>query len=103
MGANGRPPFVEFHEGNTDIYFVTGGTGTLMTGGEIVGREPIPNRPGEERGPSIKNGKGYALQTGDVVNMPPSTPHQSIPDAAGFSYLLVKVNVNTYPWAIIAK
>lgn len=101
MGANGQPPGVEFHEGNTDIYFFVAGTGTLMTGGEIVNKEAIPGRPGEFRGPSIRNGRGFKVKAGDVVNMPPSTPHQSLPDPGGFSYILVKVNVGTYPWSIV--
>jgi hypothetical protein len=38
-----------------------------------------------------------------VINMPPNTPHQSIPDPKGFSYMLIKVNVGQYPWALIEK
>ena len=34
--------------------------------------------------------------------MPPSTPHQSIPDPGGVSYMLVKVNTGVYPWSLIA-
>ncbi|HTS50907.1 MAG TPA: hypothetical protein VMH05_23335 [Bryobacteraceae bacterium] len=103
MGKNGQPPGVEFHTGNTDIYFVVGGSATLMTEGEIENREPIPNRPGEERGTLIKNGKGYKMQRGDVVNMPPQVPHQSLPGPAGFTYMLIKVNTGTYPWSLIEK
>jgi mannose-6-phosphate isomerase-like protein (cupin superfamily) len=101
MGADGQPPGVEFHEGNTDIYFIVAGSGTVMTGGEIVSRELIPSRPGEYRGTSIRNGHGYKVKAGDVINMPPSTPHQSLPDPGGFSYILVKVNVGAYPWSIV--
>jgi hypothetical protein len=42
---------------------------SARTGGEIVNREPIPNRPGEERGTVIKNGQGYKMKVGDVVNI----------------------------------
>jgi mannose-6-phosphate isomerase-like protein (cupin superfamily) len=103
MGANGLPPGVEFHQANTDIYFIMAGTGTVMTEGTIENREPIPGRPGEDRGTLIKNGRGLKVKTGDVINMPPNTPHQSIPDPKGFSYMLVKVNVGQYPWALIDK
>jgi mannose-6-phosphate isomerase-like protein (cupin superfamily) len=75
MGKNGQPPGVEFHQGNTDIYFVIGGSATVITGGDIENRERIPNRPGEDRGTLIKNGKGYRMKAGDVLNMPPSVPH----------------------------
>jgi mannose-6-phosphate isomerase-like protein (cupin superfamily) len=103
MGANGLPPGVEYHQANTDIYFIVGGTGTVMTEGVIENREPIPGRPGEERGTLIKNGRGFKVKAGDVINMPPNTPHQSVPDSEGFSYMLVKVNVGQYPWALIDK
>lgn len=103
MGKNGQPPGVEFHGGNTDIYFVIGGSATLMTGGEIKNREHIPNRPLEERGTLVENGKGYKMQAGDVLNMPPSVPHQSLPDPAGYTYMLIKVNTGTYPWALAEK
>jgi mannose-6-phosphate isomerase-like protein (cupin superfamily) len=101
MGANGQPPGVEYHGGNTDIYFIIAGTGTVMTDGTIENREPIPNRPLEERGTLIRNGVGYKVKAGDVINMPPNTPHQSIPDAGGFTYMLIKVNTGRYPWELI--
>ena len=103
MGANGMPPGVEYHQANTDIYFIVAGTGTVMTEGTIENREPIPGRPGEDRGTLIKNGRGLKVKAGDVINMPPNTPHQSIPDPKGFSYMLIKVNVGQYPWALIEK
>ena len=55
------------------------------------------------RGTLIKNGKGYKMHRGDVVNMPPQVPHQSLPDPAGFTYMLIKVNTGTYPWPLIEK
>jgi mannose-6-phosphate isomerase-like protein (cupin superfamily) len=103
MGAHGTAPGVEYHQANTDIYFIIGGTGTVMTEGTIENREPIPGRPGEDRGTLIKNGRGFKVKSGDVINMPPNTPHQSIPDPKGFSYMLIKVNVGQYPWALIEK
>src|SRR5262245_6368262 len=103
MGANGLPPGVEYHQANTDIYFIVAGTGTVMTEGTIENREPIPGRPGEDRGALIRNGRGLKVKAGDVINMPPNTPHQSIPDPKGFSYMLVKVNVGQYPWELIEK
>ena len=74
-----------------------------MTEGTIENREPFPNRPGETRGTLITGGRGYKVKAGDVINMPPSTPHQSLPDPGGFTYLLVKVNVGMYPWSLIDK
>jgi hypothetical protein len=51
----------------------------------IEHREPIPNRPGEERGTLITGGRPFKVKAGDVINMPPNTPHQSLPDPGGFS------------------
>jgi mannose-6-phosphate isomerase-like protein (cupin superfamily) len=103
MGASGRPPGVEFHQGNTDIYFVIAGSATLMTEGTIENREPIPNRPGEERGTVITGGKGYPLRPGDVFNMPPEIAHQSLPDPGGYTYILIKVNTGHYPWSLAER
>jgi mannose-6-phosphate isomerase-like protein (cupin superfamily) len=99
MGADGTPPGVEYHPGTTDVYFVVAGTATLMTGGEIQNRRPVAGRQGEENGTRIRNGTGYHMAAGDVVNMPPLVPHQSLPDPGGYSYLLIKVNTGVYPWA----
>ena len=41
------------------------------------------------------------MKAGDVINMPPNTAHQSIPDPGGFSYMLIKVNTGKYPWELI--
>jgi len=102
LGANGQPPAVEFHGGTYDIYFIVAGTGTVMTGGTIENRRKVADRPGEDQGTSIAGGKPLRVKAGDVINMPPSTPHQSLPDANGFSYMLVKVNTGSYPWALIS-
>jgi mannose-6-phosphate isomerase-like protein (cupin superfamily) len=102
LGANGQPPAVEFHEGTYDIYFIVAGTGTVMTGGTIENRRKVADRPGEDQGTSIAGGKPLRVKAGDVINMPPSTPHQSLPDPGGFSYMLVKINTGSYPWALIS-
>ena len=100
---DGSPPAVEFHEANTDVYFVIGGTATLATGGEIQNRKPSTGRPGEENGTLITGGSRFPMQPGDVVNMPPLTPHQSLPSADGYTYFLVKVNTEHYPWELAGE
>lgn len=98
VGKDGSPPAVEFHEANTDVYFVIGGNATLATGGEIQNRKPSPGRPGEQNGTLITGGDRFPMAAGDVVNMPPLTPHQSLPGPNGYTYMLVKVNTEHYPW-----
>jgi mannose-6-phosphate isomerase-like protein (cupin superfamily) len=102
LGTNGQPPSVEFHAGTYDIYFIVAGAATVMTGGTIENRRQVADKPGEEQGTLIAGGTPLRVKAGDVINMPPSTPHQSIPDPGGFSYMLLKVNTGVYPWSLIA-
>jgi mannose-6-phosphate isomerase-like protein (cupin superfamily) len=94
----GQAASAEQHEGVTDVYFVVGGSGTVTVGGELDNRRTA--RPGEFLGP-IKGGKAFKLQTGDILNIPPNTPHGTVPDAGGMTYILMKVNVGLYPWSLI--
>src|SRR5262245_867728 len=88
----------EYHEGATDVYIVVAGSGTVTVGGEI---DPIRiARPGELQGP-IKGGKAFHLKAGDILNIPPSTAHATLPDPGGMTYVLQKINVGLYPWSLI--
>jgi mannose-6-phosphate isomerase-like protein (cupin superfamily) len=95
-------PAAEQHEGVTDLYIVLGGAGTLTVGGEIADRKMIPNRPGEYTGGAIKGGRSFRLKTGDIVDVPPNTPHASQGDEGGLTYMLIKVNVGLYPWSLVS-
>ncbi len=97
-----RPPSAERHEGVTDFYVIVAGSGTLVVGGEIEGQETVPNRPGEYRGQPIRGGHNYRVKAGDMISIPPDTPHLSQPDPGGLTYMLVKINVGRYPWSLIA-
>jgi mannose-6-phosphate isomerase-like protein (cupin superfamily) len=90
---------VEYHEGVTDVYLIVGGSTTLVIGGEIEGPIPVPNQMGEWRGKSIKGGQTYKLKAGDILTIPPTIPHHTFADPGGFTYMLLKINVNMYPWA----
>jgi mannose-6-phosphate isomerase-like protein (cupin superfamily) len=93
-----QAPSAEQHEGVTDVYFVVGGSGTVTVGGEIENRRI--SRPGEFLGP-IRGGKPFKLQAGDILNIPPNTPHATIADADGMTYVLMKINIGLYPWSLI--
>jgi len=96
-------PFAEFHEGCSDIYFIVGGSATLTIGGEVENPRQIANMPGEFQGSGVKGGRDYHVTAGDILNIPPATPHLASPDAGGVSYMLIKINVGMYPWSMIAK
>jgi mannose-6-phosphate isomerase-like protein (cupin superfamily) len=89
----------EQHEGVTDVYFITGGSGTVTVGGEIPNRRVV--RPGEYSGDPIKGGQAFKLQAGDILNIPPNAPHATMADASGMTYVLMKVNVGLYPWSLV--
>jgi mannose-6-phosphate isomerase-like protein (cupin superfamily) len=92
----------EQHEGVTDLYVILGGSGTLTVGGEIANRQVIPNRPGEYTGRPITGGRAIALKPGDIVDVPPNTPHATVAAAGGVTYMLIKINVGLYPWSLVS-
>jgi mannose-6-phosphate isomerase-like protein (cupin superfamily) len=91
-------PNAEQHEGVTDVYFVTGGSGTVFVGGEIENKRI--SRPGEFLG-AAKGGKPFKLTAGSILNIPPNMVHTTVPDPGGMTYVLMKVNVGIYPWSLI--
>ena len=93
-------PGVEIHEGVTDIYYIVGGSGTVVVGGDVENKRI--SRPGEYGGNLKGGGKPFKLKAGDILNIPPNTAHATIPDPAeGMTYVLLKVNVGLYPWSLI--
>ncbi|MGH9667686.1 MAG: AraC family ligand binding domain-containing protein, partial [Bryobacteraceae bacterium] len=70
---------------------VESGEATLVVGGEVV--DPKTEGPGEIRGPSIRNGTKFHLSAGDVIHIPPKTPHQFfLAPGKQITYFVVKVN-----------
>ncbi len=71
------------HSQITEVYHVISGSGTLVTGGMLKDPKEIPandevvtifNGPSTE-GSSIQNGVSRKIGPGDVVIIPPNTPH----------------------------
>ena len=76
----------ELHEHYADIFFVVDGEATLTSGGTMV--DPKTTEPGEVRGSAVSGGVEQKLGKGDVVHIPPNTPHQlSIPKGKSFHLL----------------
>lgn len=95
----------EMHAGAYDFYVITGGTGEMIVGGKIANRQNLQDKdgiiPGEYRGQPIEGGQTFKVKPGDWLLIPPDTPHQPKPDPGGFSYMIMKINVGSYPWALI--
>ena len=94
----GQPPLAELHEGVTDVYFIVGGEGELIVGGEM--QDVREARTGEQIG-TMTTGRRIPVTKGSIVNIPPNTSHATVPGPGGLQYVLQKVNVGMYPWSLI--
>ncbi len=79
---------VEVHEKETDIFYVTGGEATFVTGGKMIGGKV--SRPNQLLGTDIQGGETHHLTRGDVVVIPAGTPHwfKQVPQSV--QYFVVK-------------
>jgi len=83
------PGEVEIHDHETDIFYVTAGEATFVTGGTIVGAKQTA--PGQTRGTDLRGGQSISLKKGDVVTIPAGVPHWFKSVSPSISYLTVKV------------
>jgi mannose-6-phosphate isomerase-like protein (cupin superfamily) len=89
------------HSQITEIYHVIEGTGTLVTGGTLENPTPAPadsptvtllNGPSTNGG-AIRNGVSRTIGPGDVVVIPPNTPHWfSDVSSSQIVYLILRVD-----------
>jgi mannose-6-phosphate isomerase-like protein (cupin superfamily) len=66
----------EVHAHYDDIFVVTEGTATLVTGGSVL--DPKTDNEGETKGSSVQNGTSQPITKGDIVHVTARTPHQLI-------------------------
>jgi mannose-6-phosphate isomerase-like protein (cupin superfamily) len=79
----------ELHEKQTDIYYVADGEGTFVTGGTLMADKVVS--PGQHQGSGIEGGDVRHLSKGDVVVIPPNTPHWFKDVPHFINYFLIKV------------
>lgn len=80
----------EVHAHWDDIFYVTGGSATLITGGQVLHAKTSSD--GETKGSGIEGGVRRTLHKGDVVHIPAGTPHQLlIPPGTTYSSVVIKV------------
>jgi len=82
------PGLAEVHLYETDVIHVLKGSSTLVVGGSLI--DPKETAFGEVRGKGIVGGTSYALKAGDVMVVPPHTPHWFKDVTAPFLYYTVK-------------
>ena len=80
---------VEWHETQVDVIMVQSGSATLVVGGTMLNGETVA--PHEKRNGTIEGGARVKLSAGDIVRIPPRTPHQLVLDGAKeFDYIVIK-------------
>ncbi|MBI4474994.1 MAG: AraC family ligand binding domain-containing protein [Acidobacteria bacterium] len=88
------------HDFVSEVYYVIDGSGTLVTGHDIVGwkRRPSTNEnvrmlngPGGD-GTSIRNAATHQLKAGDVIIIPAGVGHQFTQIDDHIRYLMVRVD-----------
>jgi len=80
----------ELHETEADLMVIVSGKGELIVGGTM--RDGKTTAAGEVRGPSIDGGMHQKLSPGDIIHVPPKTPHQVLLDpGAQITYFVLKV------------
>jgi mannose-6-phosphate isomerase-like protein (cupin superfamily) len=89
-GRRVAPGEVEIHEKDTDVFYVTEGSATFVTGGTADGQHTVS--PGEIRAPKIVGGEEHHLNKGDVIVIPSGVPHQFTSVNDTFLYFVVKVS-----------
>jgi mannose-6-phosphate isomerase-like protein (cupin superfamily) len=85
--ASGR---AEVHAHYDDVFVVTEGNATLITGGTVI--DGKTENDGETKGIGILNGKSQVIATGDIVHIPAGMPHQiMVADGEVYGAIVIKV------------
>jgi mannose-6-phosphate isomerase-like protein (cupin superfamily) len=93
-----RPDSVAEHDLVSEVYHIIEGTGTLVTGPDIVNMQRRPatletvrlfNGPGNN-GSSIRNGVTHQLKPGDVMVIPAGTGHWFTKIDDHITYLMIR-------------
>jgi mannose-6-phosphate isomerase-like protein (cupin superfamily) len=96
------PGGVAVHFKVTEVYHVTDGAATLVTGGTVVNPKMRPadalsvrleDGPGES-GTSIEGGVSQRIRAGDVVIIPAGTPHWFSNIEGSITYVVVRFDPN---------
>jgi hypothetical protein len=76
------------HAASLDIWLVSAGSATAVTGGHLVDGKKRPNSD-DEAGTAIMGGVEQPLKAGDVIYVPPGIPH-GFKDIQGFRAFLIR-------------
>jgi mannose-6-phosphate isomerase-like protein (cupin superfamily) len=89
----GEPQYAIVHPFSTEIYYIVEGSGSLVTGGALE----MPLAPSADadvvRSRAIKDGMIRKIARGDVIVVPPGTPHWFSAIDGTITYLESRVRV----------
>ena len=96
----GAPVGAIMHEHITEVYYVVSGSGTLLTGGTVVGAKPTPADSEIVKvavGPSVqgtfeKPAQRRRVSQGDMVIIPPGVYHGFDEVTTGIEYVSVRTD-----------
>jgi mannose-6-phosphate isomerase-like protein (cupin superfamily) len=78
------------HANSLDIWLVSAGSATAVTGGQLLDMKKRPNSD-DLAGTSIQGGIEQPLKAGDVLYVPPGVPH-GFKDIQGFHAFLIRLD-----------
>ena len=96
----GQPQPAAVHDKVSEVYYVTSGAATLVTGGTMVDAKVRPadspqvrqqDGPGST-GTAIEGGASRDIKAGDVVIIPAGTPHWFSKIDGSLTYIVVRVD-----------
>ena len=92
-GADKPPVSGEMHTENTQIYLVTGGSGTVIVEGKVDPKNDYLVAAGEHRGGPIVGGREVKVKVGDLVSISPYTWHAAYGDpGTPLQYVIIHVH-----------
>jgi mannose-6-phosphate isomerase-like protein (cupin superfamily) len=90
--ASDEPQYAIIHPLSIEIYQITEGTATLVTGGTL--RLPLSDSaPDLVRSTAIENGETRKVAKGDVVVLPPGTAHWFSAIDGSITYLEARIRI----------
>jgi mannose-6-phosphate isomerase-like protein (cupin superfamily) len=89
----GEPQYAIIHSFSIEIYYIVEGTGTLVTGGVLEMPLAPSTDPDIVRSKAIKDGLTRKVAKGDVIVVPPGTPHWFSAIDGTITYLESRVRV----------
>jgi mannose-6-phosphate isomerase-like protein (cupin superfamily) len=92
-GGSEEPQYAIVHPFSVETYYIVGGAGTLVTGGALELPLSPSTDPDVVRSKAIKDGVTRKVATGDVIVVPPGTPHWFSAIDGTITYLESRVRV----------